>query len=447
MPQKSSPSRRTVRNSPLALTLTFFLAVAPLGAGCDDDDDANAGTQAGAGRAGGGNVGSGGALGTGGRAQGGSTQTGASGGKFIAGSGGTGAEGVGGAGASGSAQGGEGGGASDTVHITGDRRIPFTPKTDREFTNFFIEHHEMAIHMAEMVIENGTTPSIQALAEGIVTTQTAEVETLRAVEEELQDQPEPPPMPMDPHHEADMAHMMSLTGTELERMFLLDMIPHHAAGLPPAHRARPYLTHPALQTIAQNIAREQAFEIGEMKGLLDSLNVTTAGEDMAEADPTRPDFGLVGDRRLPVTPDDITFIDFFIPHHEMAIMMAEHVLAHGKDEEVQALADEMRTAQMQEVETMQAVREELTGDADGDPMPPDLHVQPEMEQMMAARGLELDRMFLEEMIPHHAGGVPTAHRAKPHVENPELAAMSDDIYHAQAEEIGKMQRLLENLSP
>jgi uncharacterized protein (DUF305 family) len=168
---------------------------------------------------------------------------------------------------------------------------------------------------------------------------------------------------------------------------------------------------------------------------------------MAETEPNRPDFGLVGDRRVPLTPDDVTFIDFFVPHHEMAVMMAEHVLAHGENAEIRALAQQMRTAQLEEIETMQAVREELTGAADSPPMPADPHMEPEMAEMMEASGLELDLMFLEEMIPHHAGGLPTAHRAKPHVENEQLATMSDDIYYAQAHEIGEMERLLTELKP
>lgn len=427
MSQQRSLLQRGVRKTPFALTLTALLALVPLGVGCGDDDDGA------------------GVAGEGGSAPSGSPQTGGDAGESTAGSGGSRSEG--GAAAAGSAQGGQGGSATDALEITGDRRIPFTPETDREFIHFFIEHHQMAIHMAEMVVENGSTPAIQELAERMVTDQTAEIETLRGVEEELEDQPKPPAMPADLHHEAEMQHMMTLTGADLERMFLLDMIPHHAAGLPPAHRARPHLTHPALRTMAENIAHHQAAEIGEMKALLDALDVTTAGEDLADADPQRPDFGLVGDRRIPVTPDDVTFIDFFVPHHEMAVMMADHVLAHGENAAVQALAEQMRTAQLQEIETLRAVRKELTGKADSPPMPADPHMESEMQKMMEASGLELDLMFLEEMIPHHAGGLPTAHRAKPHVQNEELATMSDDIYHAQAGEIGEMERLLEQLTP
>jgi len=38
---------------------------------------------------------------------------------------------------------------------------------------------------------------------------------------------------------------------------------------------------------------QQAVEIGKMKEILDALNVTTAGEDMAPHAANRPDFGLV----------------------------------------------------------------------------------------------------------------------------------------------------------
>ncbi|HEY8943591.1 MAG TPA: DUF305 domain-containing protein, partial [Polyangiaceae bacterium] len=68
-------------------------------------------------------------------------------------------------------------------------------------------------------------------------------------------------------------------------------------------------------------------------------------------------------------------------------------------------------------------------------------MEAEMDEMMAASGTELDRMFLEQMSAHHAAALPTAHRAKPRVENAELRAMSDDIYHSQAQEVGEMERL------
>jgi uncharacterized protein (DUF305 family) len=438
----------------LIFTLALSASALSLGSGCGDDGDdgadgADAGssgrTQGGAGAQTGGRSGGTG----GGSTNGGAPPSGGSGGSNSGGSGaqfaGAGAGGV--VAGAGGAEAGAGGQNGEAEDLVGDRRIPFTPQTDREFIHFFIEHHEMAVEMAEVVVDKGSRADVRQLAEEIIAAQTREIEVLRDADEELQNQPEPPEMPADPHQDADMEHMMTMTGTTLDRMFLLDMIPHHAAALPVAHRARPHLTRDDLRTMAEEIVHQQAVEIGQIKEILDALNVMSAGEDMAPAETDRPDFGLVGDRRVPLTPeDDVTFIDFFVPHHEMAVEMAEHVLTHGENLEVRDLAEMMRTNQMQEIETMQSVREEVAGDAEPSPMPTDPHMETEMQEMMNASGTELDVMFLEEMIAHHAAGLPTAHRANPHVQNSELRTMADDIYHAQAEEIGAMERLREELT-
>jgi uncharacterized protein (DUF305 family) len=242
-----------------------------------------------------------------------------------------------------------------------------------------------------------------------------------------------------------MEFMAGLSGAELDEMFLVDMIPHHAAGLPPAHRAEPRLQREDLQNLATDIFDAQSEEIGEMRELLEQLGISEGGEDRAAAAEDRPDFGLDGDRRVPLTPNDLDFVNFFISHHEMAIQMAEHEIENGETVEVSALAETIRSQQTEELQTLRAVRTTLAGSAEPPPMPADPHADPEMMEMMNASGLELDRMFLTEMIPHHASGLPTAHRARPHVQNEDLRALADDMYLAQSEEIGEMKSLLESL--
>ena len=146
-----------------------------------------------------------------------------------------------------------------------------------------------------------------------------------------------------------------------------------------------------------------------------------SGEDHAPASAGRADFGLEGDRRISLTPeDDVTFIDFFVPHHQMAIEMADHVIAHGSDPAVKAMATMMKEAQTSEVELMLSKREELAASAEPEPMPADPHAMAEMGAMMQLEGAELDEMFLLEMIPHHASGLGPAHRALSYLENPTL---------------------------
>jgi uncharacterized protein (DUF305 family) len=342
----------------------------------------------------------------------------------------------------GSAMGGMGGDAAEALAVEGDRRIPYTPTSDLEFAEFFIMHHQMAIDMAEHEVAHGSAADVKAMAQAVIDAQTAEIETLMTIRKQLDGEIAPPAD--DPHAMAEMEQMEGVSGAELDAMFLLEMIPHHASALGPAHRALPYLENSTLKRMAADIVAAQAKEIGELRARLREEGVMGGGEDHAPGTAGRADFGLEGDRRIPLTPeDDVTFVDFFVPHHQMAIEMADHVIAHGSDARVKAMATTMKQTQSGEVELMLQKREELTGSAEPEPMPADPHAMQEMEQMMQLEGTELDEMFLREMILHHSTALPTSHRAKPHVLDAELRDLADAMFDDQAREVGEMQEMLE----
>jgi uncharacterized protein (DUF305 family) len=50
---------------------------------------------------------------------------------------------------------------------------------DQEFIRQMIPHHQMAVMMAQMVLNTGTKPEIQALSQTIITTQTAEINQMQ----------------------------------------------------------------------------------------------------------------------------------------------------------------------------------------------------------------------------------------------------------------------------
>lgn len=51
---------------------------------------------------------------------------------------------------------------------------------------------------------------------------------------------------------------------------------------------------------------------------------------------------------------DVDFVRSMIPHHQAAIDMAKTLIAHGKDSEIKKLAEDVITAQEQEIDLMEA---------------------------------------------------------------------------------------------
>lgn len=139
---------------------------------------------------------------------------------------------------------------------------------------------------------------------------------------------------------------------------------------------------------------------------------------------------------------DLEFIDAMVPHHAMAVDMSEMVLQRGSSGELKVMARHMRDAQKAEIAAMKAVRVELVG-SDEVAAQHDPHMHADLEKMAAASGAALDRLFVEEMLPHHAGAITMSHLALPFLERAELRALARTITLVQAREIGELGAMLE----
>ena len=156
---------------------------------------------------------------------------------------------------------------------------------------------------------------------------------------------------------------------------------------------------------------------------------------------------VVRDERAPFTPDnDIDLIDTLVPHHQMALQMADHEIMHGTDAEVKAMAQTMKAAQMREIEDLLRMREELTGCRNVPPLR-DRHMDMDMMKLEQASGIQVDILFLDHMIPHHAGAVQFTHNAIPNLKRDDLKEMAHEIIDAQSEEIGEMSAKKHALAP
>lgn len=143
---------------------------------------------------------------------------------------------------------------------------------------------------------------------------------------------------------------------------------------------------------------------------------------------------------------DVEFIDAMVPHHGIAVEMSERELADGTDPKVRAMAQNIRDAQLAEIEQMKAARAELTGSGEltqrHDP-----HMQQmrdDLKKLASASGPALDRVFVEAMLPHHAGAIVTAHEALPYLQRKDMRALARKIIRDQAAEIGVFGGMIED---
>ncbi|WP_414527756.1 DUF305 domain-containing protein [Nodularia chucula] len=148
---------------------------------------------------------------------------------------------------------------------------------------------------------------------------------------------------------------------------------------------------------------------------------------------------------------DLRFIDGMILHHQGAIDMAEEVLEKSQRPEMKQLAEEIITAQNQEIAQMQEWRTAWYPNAGDQPMGYHaemghaMEMTPEQQQAMkmsmdlGAADAEFDLRFINGMIPHHEGAVVMAKDALEKSQRPEIQNLSQEIIPAQTTEINQMQ--------
>lgn len=146
---------------------------------------------------------------------------------------------------------------------------------------------------------------------------------------------------------------------------------------------------------------------------------------------------------------DKAFIDAMVPHHEGAVDMAQVALKRAEHPEIANLAEEIISAQRDEVELFDEIREREYGSAG-----PTTELN---EQDMGAMGMSdsgelaqakpFDKAFIDEMIPHHESAIAMAEVARQDTENPEIRDIAAGIVDAQRQEIGQMRQWRQNWYP
>jgi uncharacterized protein (DUF305 family) len=161
-------------------------------------------------------------------------------------------------------------GSSITAADTGGVRIASAPALSQSATSFeikfmtdMIDHHHMAVMMAEMCIATAIHPELRSLCENIRTAQMAEIEEMQGWLQDWYGIAYEPVMR--PGEEKMMERLASLSGAEFEIAFMQMMIKHHEKAIKEGRHCLDKAHHTELRELCENIVRTQSAEIAQMQ--------------------------------------------------------------------------------------------------------------------------------------------------------------------------------------
>lgn len=153
-------------------------------------------------------------------------------------------------------------------------------------------------------------------------------------------------------------HMMpngGMMGQNIDQHFIVQMIPHHDGAIEMAKVALERSKRPDVLSLANAIIKAQEGEIADMRNWYQSWYGSappTGGMGtmhMGGMNGDTDELSAVGDADF-----DREFIKQMIPHHEMAIMMAQMLQASTQRTEMKQLAANIITSQSREIDMMRS---------------------------------------------------------------------------------------------
>ncbi len=140
--------------------------------------------------------------------------------------------------------------------------------SDERFIDAMVPHHQGAVEMAEVALENAEHREIRRLAEDIVSAQKAEIEELKRIKQE-EFGTSRVPMNMEPGQMEGMgmtADPQALADEEpFDEAFIGAMIPHHRSAIQMANVALEKSDNPRIVELAGEIVEAQEREISQMQ--------------------------------------------------------------------------------------------------------------------------------------------------------------------------------------
>ena len=167
-------------------------------------------------------------------------------------------------------------------------------------------------------------------------------------------------------HSGNFGMMQNKQGNQMmgniDRHFIEQMIPHHEGAIAMAKMALQKSKRPEIKTLAEAIITAQTKEIGDMQ----TWYKNWFGQDVPKGNTAMMGNGMMSGRTAHMggsddmralenaSDFDKAFIEAMIPHHQLAIMMAQMLQTGTTRPEMQQLAKNIIESQSTEIKQMQS---------------------------------------------------------------------------------------------
>lgn len=149
-------------------------------------------------------------------------------------------------------------------------------EADVAFINDMVPHHEGALEMAELAVDQAESAEVKDLAGRIVAAQGPEIERMEAMAKAWDVKLSGGGMAGMDHGgggmdmSGDVEALGPLQGAEFDEEFLVRMIAHHEGAIEMAETVMSDGVNPQARELAEQILEAQQVEIVEMRGLLEA---------------------------------------------------------------------------------------------------------------------------------------------------------------------------------
>lgn len=140
---------------------------------------------------------------------------------------------------------------------------PSVAAFEADFLTNMIDHHAMAVQMAQVCLERAVHPELRSMCQSIVSSQSSEITQMQQWLQDWYGRSHEPVM--GPEHAEMMGRLDSATGAQFDEVFMEMMIEHHATAVAEGLTCLRTAYHSQLRRLCMNIVSSQTREIVQME--------------------------------------------------------------------------------------------------------------------------------------------------------------------------------------